>query len=271
MNYDEFRDQWYKTHPNSVPDKPKPANGLLKIALWFIVYFTAAILSGAHSIPAIAKTIPTDADFITASAANAIALSGFFFVELTLFVNALHKGEGWVSRITTITALGTAIVANIYSSINALSSNVSNTEAAGTFFLIFVALVVGISAPLTALLAGERIHALEVENEKANSATDAEYIERMKQIDAIINAAFTKYTNEGAASKTYESSTSHDEEQANGKAANLGQAEVEQVLRERADIWDALVNKTASAREIAAYIGTSPATLSKAKGALLNG
>lgn len=265
MTYDEFRDQWYKTHPNSIPERPKNVNSIFKIGLWFIVYFGSAILSGAHSIPAIAKTIPVSEGLITQGAANTIALSGFLFVELTLFVNALHKGEGWVSKITTITALGTAIVANIYSSIVALGTNDAGASGINMLFLIFVALVIGISAPLTALLSGERIHALEVENEAANEETRTEYTERMRQIDATINAAYTRYLNERPAVQSLQPVES------NGQGSNLGQSEVEQILRDNPDIWDALIHKTTPARDLAAYIGTSPATLSKAKGALLNG
>lgn len=188
MTYDEFRRDYSKKHPNSVPVKQGfHGNGWGARLLWLVVFISAALISSVHTIPTILTTIPTGG-IIPLFVVNLAALSGFVAVELTIFASAMYKSRGRIAMTALVLSLATAVVANIYSAVSTMTSGQSN------WFEITVAVFIGLAAPLTAYLAGEMFARMSEEDRAEQQRIDRAYREDMQKFDKAVLMAYTKAT-----------------------------------------------------------------------------
>lgn len=198
MTYDEFRKKYLREHPSSIPQKPKVALTPLWLKLAILVAFlAAAIISGAHTVPAIAKTIPVAADTLvnSVSTLQVVAGLGFAMVELVMFICAYMLVLQPERRRLLLTLLGIvlaiAISGNLYSTFHALSA-----LQALDLFTITLGVCLGIGAPLTAFLTGELFAGLKIKDDSLVAAAMREYRDLHKQLDTNILGAFKKYERE---------------------------------------------------------------------------
>jgi len=188
MTYDEFRRDYSKKHPNSVPVKQDfHGNGLGARLLWLAVFISAALISSVHTVPTILATIPTGG-IIPLLVVNIAALSGFVAVELTIFASAMYKSRGRIATMALVLSLATAVVANIYSAVSTMTGGQSN------WFEVLVAVFIGFAAPFTAYVAGEMFARMSEEDKAEQQKIDRAYREDMQRFDKAVLMAYTKAT-----------------------------------------------------------------------------
>lgn len=188
MTYDEFRRDYSKKHPNSVPVKQDfHGNGLGARLLWLAVFISAALISSVHTVPTILATIPTGG-IIPLLVVNIAALSGFVAVELTIFASAMYKSRGRIATMALVLSLATAVVANIYSAVSTMTGGQSN------WFEVLVAVFIGFAAPFTAYVAGEMFARMSEEDREEQQKIDRAYREDMQRFDKAVLMAYTKAT-----------------------------------------------------------------------------
>lgn len=188
MNYDAFRSDYSKKHPNSVPVKGTfHGNGMGARLLWLSVFISAALISSVHTIPTILATIPVGG-IIPLFVVNLAALSGFVAVELTIFASAMYKSRGRIAVAALVLSLATAVVANIYSAVSTMAVGQSN------WFEVLVAVFIGLAAPMTAYLAGEMFARMSEEDRAEQSAINDKYRMDMQRFDKAVLTAYTKAT-----------------------------------------------------------------------------
>ena len=191
MTYDDFRRDYSKKHPNSVPVKQDfHGNGLGARLLWLAVFISAALISSVHTVPTILATIPTGG-IIPLLVVNIAALSGFVAVELTIFASAMYKSRGRIAMMALALSLATAVVANIYSAVSTMTTGV---VGGSNIFEVAVAAFVGLAAPLTAYVAGEMFARMSEEDREQQQMIAERYREDMQRFDKAVLAAYTKAT-----------------------------------------------------------------------------
>lgn len=198
LDYEPFRAKYAKEHPSSVPRKPHVAltPRWLKLVILF-VFFAAAMVSGAHTVTAVARTIAVKEGTLISLEwhRQIISLLGFAMVELVMFVSAymliLHPDNKRLLYALLIISLSVAIAGNLDSTFEALSTS-ANMNA----LTIFVGLAVGIGAPLTTLLTGELFSRIKVQDDKLTSEALKVFRDELKQFDANVLSAFNKYSRE---------------------------------------------------------------------------
>lgn len=169
--YTTFKANYALTHP-----PPPLERGELTPRFWVIMvalcFLSAAVVSGAHTVPTIRDTIP---DAIEEPVDAIVSIMGFFAIEVTLFVAAymvgmyVHRRErannktGSLTFLYLMIGLATivAVVANIYSSMTTLDATAALDGLRGV-----VGLVAGLSIPLIALMAGEVFARIAVEDSR---------------------------------------------------------------------------------------------------------
>lgn len=158
-SYEDHRKNWFKQHPGSIIRKPRISSwGLIfGIGVWGLIAFGAALVSGAHSVPAILETIPS---IVISPIREYLSLFGFTIFELLIFAGAFYRHESRYAAWGLIIAMVGALAANIGSSILTVQNN------GGDWLKLTVAIVLALIAPLAAFLAGEMVHRL-VENHRA--------------------------------------------------------------------------------------------------------
>lgn len=186
MNFDQYEADWLKRHKRSLPSKPRVSSwGLVGgILLWSIIALGAALVSGAHSVPAIYQTIPLSVPNVLRTG---LSLFGFTIFELLIFAGALYRRDSRFAHFGLLLSMIGALAANVGSSVFAV------TENKGDWLNMVVAVVLAFIAPLAAFLAGEMVHRLfAAHNEKMREAGDA-YNQARADLDKQINRDFVKY------------------------------------------------------------------------------
>lgn len=186
MTYEQFETDWLKRHKGSRIRQPRISSwGLIGgILIWAIIALGAAVVSGAHSIPAILQTIP---QVIVSPIREILSLFGFTIFELLIFAGALYRKQTRFATLGLLLSLVGALAANIGSSILSVHEN------AGSAFDYGVAVILALIAPLAAFLAGEMVHRLFDQHHEQQAAKIAVYDEQRKTLDATINREFVKY------------------------------------------------------------------------------
>ena len=250
MDYKQFRENYLTTHRASIPVKPRGSNSWFAIMLWVLVYIGAAVISGVHTVPTIVDSIPKD---VLPPIAGIASLFGFLFLELALFTGALSRVKSRLKSLALSVAFIAAVVANVYSAVKAF------TETQSDGFAVVVGVILGVAAPLMALVAGETVAHLRSENESDTAEDMKTYRQEMRDLDAKINAAYTRHM-----SDKVEPIEITREEKPQLPTGNLrGKREIYETLQQYPDVVEQLLQKQINAREVAERLNTSPATLSK--------
>lgn len=187
QSFDEYERDWKRRHKGSIPRQPRvsSAREIFWIVFWLVVAVGAAIFSAAHTIPAAELTI-----FASVPQRGLLAITAFVIVELVIFGAAAGRREiGWLKWLL-LGALLVALAGNNSSSIKAV------TENGGDLLNQFGGVLLSTIAPFTALAAGEVLHIqLDKRNQKLEVARAA-YEAAYREMEAKINAAYSKYLKE---------------------------------------------------------------------------
>jgi hypothetical protein len=153
------------------------------IGLWALIALGAALVSGAHSVPAIFDTIPA---VVSSPAREILSLFGFTILELMIFAGAMYRHETRYALGGLLVGLVGALAANIGSSVDSVAA------LGGDGLKLTVAIVLALIAPLAAFLAGEMCHKLYMQHQGYVAKLLAEWEVKRKELDAVINREFTK-------------------------------------------------------------------------------
>lgn len=186
MNFDEFERDLLKRNKGRRIRPPRVSSwGLIfGIFVWSVIAIGAALVSGAHSVPAILQTIP---QVVTSPIREILSLFGFAIFELLIFAGAVYRHESRFATWGLILAMLGALSANIGSSVFAVTQN------QGDGLNMAVAIILAIIAPTAAFLAGEMVHRLFVTHAAKLAEAFANYDESRLRLDRWINGEFTKY------------------------------------------------------------------------------
>jgi hypothetical protein len=177
MEFDEFRKLYIKQHRSSVPNRG--TQGWIRTAA-IMLFVSSAMVSGAHTIPTIAETLPFQNNIIGVKIV--ISIVSLFMVEIALFAIAfvrrmnLLEGRLWLGFMQFV-ALVVAIAGNLYSTFEALGVDIANPN----MFTLVVGIAVGLGAPLLTMLSGDILAAVEMSHHTA-----------WKEFDTKVLAAFKK-------------------------------------------------------------------------------
>lgn len=187
MTFEDFERDWLRRHRGSMVTRPRLSSwGLLfGLMLWGIIAVGAALVSGAHSVPAILQTIPI---IVPSPYRESLSLSGFTIFELLIFAGALYRRDNRYAAWGLYVALAGALAANIGSSIHAVQEN------QGDWLATTVAVILAVIAPLAAFLAGEMVHHQYEQHRKTIDKAQVDYEQKLKDRDAIINREYVKYS-----------------------------------------------------------------------------
>lgn len=187
--YDEYEHEWLRRHKGSIVRMRRVSSwGLIfGICLWSVIAVGAALISGAHSIPAILLTIPR---VVESPLRERLSLAGFTILELLIFAGAMYRKEARVAVYALVLAMTGALAANIGSSVVATQQN------GGDWLNFIVAVILALIAPTAAFLAGEMVHQLKEKHDAIIAAAMLEYETKRRDLDVIINREYTKYVKE---------------------------------------------------------------------------
>lgn len=187
MSFEDFERDYLKRHKGSRISAPVVSSWALMggIALWALIALGAALVSGAHSVPAILQTIPA---VVPSPFREILSLFGFTIFELLIFAGAMYRHQSRFAGWGLFVAMFGALAANIGSSIFTVTHSVP-----GDSLNLAVALVLSLIAPLAAFLAGEMVHRLFEQHHEKITAAQGVYTQRRKALDREIDKAFTKY------------------------------------------------------------------------------
>lgn len=255
-DFDDFRKLWIKQHRGSTPNR---GTKQFVRAIAMLLFLSSAIVSGAHTIPAIAETLDFAKEIDDTSLTTflvivefVIAFISLFMVEVALFGIAFAQRMELTNRrrllyiIQTI-ALLIAISGNLYFTFKSLG--ILDDMANANFFKVFLGVTVGIGAPLSTMLAGELLAGIEIKNQQD-----------WKDIDAKVLAAWTKeekrirkqtsgehsqaFTERSLNSSEQAVRTSGEHSQALGYSKNMdSRVVIEDYLREHPEIMNSSLDK----------------------------
>lgn len=187
QDYDEFEKDWKRRHKASLPRKVSVSSvqEIFWVVFWLVVASGAALFSAAHTIPAAEMTLFSDLPY-----RSSLAITAFIIVELVIFGAAAKRHEirwlGWL----LLGSLLVALIGNTSSSIQAVAENGGNilNQVGGVLLSVI--------APVTALAAGEVLHIQLDRLATKRQIANADYQQQWKEVEAKINAAYTKYERE---------------------------------------------------------------------------
>lgn len=202
MTYDEFRKDWLNKHRLTLPkiawaDRAFPVAGLVGgLILWTIILIATSVLSGAHSIPSVADTLPTDGEnpMFDLEGARRVAALGFAMIEGTIFAAAMYKTASQYAKWALALALVAGIMANESSSLHSIN-DLAWPPTLKTALDLIVGAIIGFAAPMTAYFAGEMVGDLFRNFKSEWNQMEDEIVERKKTLEQSINTAWTKYEN----------------------------------------------------------------------------
>lgn len=204
FNYDEFRKDWLNKHRLTLPkitwaDRAFPVAGLVGgLILWTIILIATSVLSGAHSIPSVADTLPTGGEnpMFDLEGARRVAALGFAMIEGTIFAAAMYKSASRYAKWALALSLIAGIMANESSSLHKINDLATSWPPTLKLALdLIVGAIIGFAAPMTAYFAGEMVGDLFRNFQATWKRLDLEIVARKKELEQRINAAWTKYEN----------------------------------------------------------------------------
>lgn len=181
LAYNNFRQTWLTARPNAVPKKRAGAHvSRAKLIAMAIALVAINIVSGSHTIPTVAATIHSNDSTIQ----FIVGIAGFLSIEFTLFLMMLIPVSGKIRKLVVLLALSAAIVANLYSTTQAISND---------YWTLIVGVVIGLFGPLANVAFGEVFRHEFDATRQANEQVDSEYRQALTDLDNTIRAQYTRY------------------------------------------------------------------------------
>lgn len=187
MNYNDFRTIYAQQHPASVPTMEVEMSeypAWLRYAV-FLMFLSAAVLSGVHTVPTVHRSIEVGS--VAGWVRDGAALLSFVMVELAILLSAylLVKRSvlAWMVLAVTFTV---AMAANLVS----VSRAFGESQAVGDQL---VAIVLGVAAPLIALMSGKMFVSIHTVERGQHSRAARAFREASQRFDADVLAAWEKY------------------------------------------------------------------------------
>lgn len=187
MEYEEFREDYIKRHPASVPElegEISPYPRWLKFAA-LLMFLAAALLSAVHTIPVVYAGIPADtviSESVRAVAANASILAFELGILLSAFL-MMVKNSLWLAWLL----LGTMFAGTVIANVESISRTGGNDVGSALVTMIF-----GCGIPIIALAAGKLFVNIYTAERKLKVQARETYREALKQLDATINSAYSR-------------------------------------------------------------------------------
>ena len=190
MDYSTFRVEYEQQHPASVPKLQTFKTA--RIYPWWlqivvvVMFVCAALMSGVHTVPTVREGMPDDSMFSDA-VKDLIAYGSFAAFELSVFSASyalLRRASAWV-WLTLAVAFLVMVASNLLQVTRAFA-------AEGDPGTQLVAVIVGVGAPLVALLSGKILVDIHRTNAHQDSEATTRYEAACKQFDADVLTAFEK-------------------------------------------------------------------------------
>jgi cytochrome c biogenesis protein CcdA len=186
--YTAFRSTYTTQHPQPTAQQFARRNirnnkSLRRFLIALVI--ASIIVSGSHTIPTFAESLPDNWGFLRV----VVGLAAFAMVELGVILYAYQRVEksyqenaNYAHTIKHLMGIGmglglvVALGANLYSSLKPIFADATETSAAGWDVVqLIVFILVGISAPILAFIAGEVFGMLDVEERQARAKTIEDY------------------------------------------------------------------------------------------------
>lgn len=198
MGYEEFRQQYEQQHPASVPVKPQRVGseypGWLR-GVVLLMFASAALVSGAHTVPTVYAGIESAhvADWVR----QIVALAAFVAIDIAVFVATYARLRGNRRTVTAmlVVVFAVALISNVNSVLRAFGDVTVITQGAAQapdLWTTVVGIILGIGAPLIALLAGEMFVHMHTAASEANAQAEAVYRDECKAFDAVVLREYRK-------------------------------------------------------------------------------
>lgn len=150
LSYEEFRTQYEKQHPASIPQIEYEVHEYQAWVRWavFFTFVCAAMVSGIHTVPTVWQSIEVN-EIVTEAMRTVVAYASLFAIELAILLSAylMAKGVKLAYFVMVIASL-VAVLANLYSVGRAF-------DTGGESFALVVSVALGIGAPMIALFSGK--------------------------------------------------------------------------------------------------------------------
>lgn len=150
MDYQTFRQAFEEQHPASIPVYEEEVGEYpdwVRHAV-LVTFVAAALVSGVHTVPTVWKGIETG-PIITDAVRNIAALAALAMVEFAILLSAYLMAKGSRLAYAAMALAGlAAVTANLFSVVTAYQKSADGGA-------ILVAVLMGIAAPLIALLMGK--------------------------------------------------------------------------------------------------------------------
>lgn len=190
MDYVEFRTHYELQHPASVP-RPDAFRAARVYPWWLqlvviVMFVCAALMSGVHTVPTVREGMPDDSMFSNA-VKDLIAYGSFAAFELSVFSASyalLRRASAWVWLTLAVSFL-VMVASNLLQVTRAFASD-------GDPGTQLVAVIVGVGAPLVALLSGKILVDIHRTNAHQDAEAAARYEDARRQFDADVLAAWEK-------------------------------------------------------------------------------
>lgn len=278
MTYEEFRDQWLKQHPSSVPHKQDIVSEYPNWVKLIVgaMFFASAVISGVHTAPTVRLAIE---DSVAPLMADFAAAMSFVAVELALFVSAYlrHKNRG-LAIVILITTMIVAVAANVVSVSKAMTDRLNSVGGTDSTGAGAVAIILGVAIPVITLAAGEMFVHITSAGREERLAAERQYREDLKSIDAVILSAYRKYEKEVSAKALSERTDRRTDtsmlsdgfvrSDADGQAsrAAFGHTRTSDGLQKAIEWFEANPDKAnSSLRDLEPLVGVGRDTLSRAR------
>lgn len=268
MEYAEFRKRYEERYPASVPVMEQLVREYPRWLKWIvlIMFLSAALLSGVHTVPTVRKGIEMD-DLISAPVRDAVSLSAFVAIELGIFVSAYLMATGggrdkWLAWFMLALASTVAIVANLYSVSRALASG-------GELGVTIVGVILGICLPTIALASGKMYVNMHRSEMLSVQRVRRVYREACQVFDGQVSEAYDVYM------RKLDRRTQHgqlsERTAADGQADSSGQSSgygygrtADARTRVQEHLSDNPQDAALSVRELAARLGVGKSTVADA-------
>lgn len=259
IDFEQFEKDWKKRHKASLPRRRSVSSlsAIAWISYWIIVAIGAAIFSGVHTLPTAEMTIEDNVSYRAE-----LALTAIIIVEFSIFGSAAGRHYIKWLKYLLIISLGVALIGNLSSSYTAVAHN------GGDWLNQLAGVLLSIIAPITAFAAGEVLHfQIDSLNQRRKEA-DIEYQVAWKEVEAKINAAYTKLEKEAKDIVRAQNTVSVSVE--SGRTSAFGyskKSDAKDIVRAHLDKHPSDIDKTV--RELADILGVGKTTVSDVKRELL--
>lgn len=184
--YEDFEKEWNRRHKWTMPKRRRVSSWRLigGILWWGGIAISAAVVSGAHTIPAALQTIP---EVIVSPYREYLSVFIFGIVEMAITAGSVYRRESKIALFIMVIATFAALAGNIGSSITAVNFN------QGDVWDMAVGLVFAVLAPAAALGAGELWHGLYRKHQAELEKASVEFEAKIKDREASVNREYSKH------------------------------------------------------------------------------